>query len=57
MSATKPKVTKKPNVLPKMLFNSGEGMTWDMKDQGSNASAYYTKLKAVKADVRQLTAI
>ena len=32
-------------------FNSGEGMTWDMKNQGANSSSYYSKLKACKADV------
>ena len=25
-------------------FNSGEGMTWAMKKQGQNSSAYYTAL-------------
>ena len=30
-------------------FNSGEGLTWDMHNQGQNSSAYYSKLRAVKA--------
>ena len=31
-------------------YNSGEGMTWDMAEQGRNSSSYYSKLKAVSAD-------
>jgi hypothetical protein len=34
-------------------FNSGEGLTWDMHNQGQNSSAYYSKLRAVKARKRR----
>ena len=32
-------------------YNSGEGMTWNMKAQGQNSSSYYSKLVAAKANV------